>query len=471
MFRKYPKIIALGKEEVEGILEGVVHVEEKIDGANTSIWWDDGIKCGTRTREILEGFNGFYNYVQTNPAVQNFFSVEDNRKYRLYGEWLCLSGDTVIKKTSGGKATKGNYMTLREMYKYLKTPLPDRTQSWWEKNGFPKIYSLDMEKDRVLPNRIKNIVSTGNKEVYKITTREGLSIKATKEHPFLTQVGFVSLGQIMDEGIEKFCVAVSDLRAERTNARLLGVGSRRILKRQKEFTSEKGRCVKCGSENSLELDHIDENWENNDEENWQVLCSSCHRSKSGLAQGKRKPHAKGYSYRFDTIADVSFVGVEDTYDVEMEGGEEVANFVANGFVVHNCRHTISYAKTSYKEFYLFDISDITVEGEVGKDEKTTPVSFLTRNRVRGYGDTYKFKMPQEFGVFENPSEEDIKKFVGESNLGDKGEGVVIKNQEYLNKFGRHCYAKVVTEKFKEDNAIVFGGNNKHAEHYWEMYVA
>lgn len=36
-FKPYFKIHRLGKEETEGILIGECHVEEKIDGANTSI--------------------------------------------------------------------------------------------------------------------------------------------------------------------------------------------------------------------------------------------------------------------------------------------------------------------------------------------------------------------------------------------------------------------------------------------------
>ena len=39
-FKKYPKIHRLGKEETEGILDGVCYIEEKLDGANASIWID-----------------------------------------------------------------------------------------------------------------------------------------------------------------------------------------------------------------------------------------------------------------------------------------------------------------------------------------------------------------------------------------------------------------------------------------------
>ena len=29
---------------------------------------------------------------------------------------------------------------------------------------------------------------------------------------------------------------------------------------------------------------------------------------------------------------------------------------------------------------------------------------------------------------------------------------------------------MVSEKFKEENAVTFGGNNKHSETYWEVYI-
>lgn len=74
------------------------------------------------------------------------------------------------------------------------------------------------------------------------------------------------------------------------------------------------------------------------------------------------------------------------------------------------------------------------------------------------------------GTFENPTLEQIMEFVGKTEFGDRGEGVVIKNLEFRNGFGDLCYAKIVTENFKEDNAIVFGGNNKHSDTYEEMYI-
>jgi hypothetical protein len=61
-FRHYGKIHRLGKKETEGVLIGSVSIQEKVDGANTSIWLDDegNIQMGSRTRTLGEGeFNVF----------------------------------------------------------------------------------------------------------------------------------------------------------------------------------------------------------------------------------------------------------------------------------------------------------------------------------------------------------------------------------------------------------------------------
>ena len=66
-FKKYPKIHRLGKDETLGILDGDCHTQEKIDGANASIWLgDDGdIRCGSRNNDVTEGsFNGLVEYVK-----------------------------------------------------------------------------------------------------------------------------------------------------------------------------------------------------------------------------------------------------------------------------------------------------------------------------------------------------------------------------------------------------------------------
>ena len=89
MFKKYPKIHRLGKDEVDDILFGQCYIQEKIDGANTSIWIaEDGfIRTGSRNRDITgKKFNGFNDYVHTHDGIKKL--LEENPEFRLYGEWL-----------------------------------------------------------------------------------------------------------------------------------------------------------------------------------------------------------------------------------------------------------------------------------------------------------------------------------------------------------------------------------------------
>lgn len=121
------------------------------------------------------------------------------------------------------------------------------------------------------------------------------------------------------------------------------------------------------------------------------------------------------------------------------------------------KHTITYPDEAYKKIYLFDIFD-----------KTNHLWF-TQDSVKNIADNLGLEYPFIFATGKL-TEEAIKEFVGKSNIAPAGEGVVLKSVGWKNKFGDHVYAKVVHQKFKESNAIVFGGNNKHSDTYWEMYV-
>lgn len=121
------------------------------------------------------------------------------------------------------------------------------------------------------------------------------------------------------------------------------------------------------------------------------------------------------------------------------------------------KHTITYPDEAYQKIYLFDIYD------------TINDNWLPQEDVRAEAEFLGLEYPHIFTTGKL-TEEQIKEFVGKSAIAPAGEGVVLKAEEYTNQFGDHVYAKVVHQKFKEANAIVFGGNNKHSDTYWEMYV-
>lgn len=125
------------------------------------------------------------------------------------------------------------------------------------------------------------------------------------------------------------------------------------------------------------------------------------------------------------------------------------------------KHTIQYKETAYGKFYLFDI--------MGKDD----FQFGDIPGVHEIAKEYGIDTPHYYGEFEIKTKVDLdnlQKLVGKSMLGDKGEGVVIKRQDFKNQFGDTVYAKLVAQEFMEDNAVVFGGNNKFSDTYRELWA-
>lgn len=122
------------------------------------------------------------------------------------------------------------------------------------------------------------------------------------------------------------------------------------------------------------------------------------------------------------------------------------------------KHTITYPDEAYKKMYLYDVYMEQL------DEYADQPSVHNTAVILG------LEYPHVFVQDEILTEEQIKEYVGKSAIAPAGEGVVIKSTSFKNKWGNHVYAKLVTEHFKESNAIVFGGNNKYSETYWEMWV-
>lgn len=120
------------------------------------------------------------------------------------------------------------------------------------------------------------------------------------------------------------------------------------------------------------------------------------------------------------------------------------------------QHTIKYSEALYKKFYLFDVC-------CGSGQFATP------EEVASIAERYGINCVPTFGKFDNPSLDHVTDLAGKSKLCIKGEGIVIKNMEFINKFGELVYAKVVREDLKEMNLLVSGYNDKHFDSYNEMY--
>lgn len=110
-------------------------------------------------------------------------------------------------------------------------------------------------------------------------------------------------------------------------------------------------------------------------------------------------------------------------------------------------HTITnYNPEAYNHFYLYDIE---INDERIDIEKVNDLAII-----------YNIHHPFLFGKINSPTKADLDKFSWVSKIWPNGEGIVIKNPKFINKFGNFSYAKMVTEEFKEDNWVIFGNNTK-----------
>lgn len=107
-YKKYQHIEKLGSSEVEGILNGEVHLSYKIDGTNGCIYLDNSvIKFGSRNRELsLDNDN--CKFMSSMLKDEKYLSaiyiyLKRHSEYIIYGEWLIPVNIKRYKKEAWNK--------------------------------------------------------------------------------------------------------------------------------------------------------------------------------------------------------------------------------------------------------------------------------------------------------------------------------------------------------------------------------
>lgn len=103
-------------------------------------------------------------------------------------------------------------------------------------------------------------------------------------------------------------------------------------------------------------------------------------------------------------------------------------------------HKVQYKPEAYKKFYLFSIYDESV-GE-----------YLSDEIVKAESVKLGLSTPEYFYEGNYISFEHLLSFVGKSNLTlepNTGEGVVVKNVNYKDRYGNQTFVKLVSESFAE----------------------
>jgi len=124
----------------------------------------------------------------------------------------------------------------------------------------------------------------------------------------------------------------------------------------------------------------------------------------------------------------------------------------------------TYRDEAWRKFYVFDVVRDLPElpEEQGWGEK---FEYLTYEEYKPLMDKYGLNYIPCIAIIENPTHEFLIKqlpcneFLIKDGEG-QGEGIVIKNYDYKNKYGRTTWAKIVTSEFKEKHVKEMGTSKK-----------
>src|SRR6478735_7596187 len=139
----------------------------------------------------------------------------------------------------------------------------------------------------------------------------------------------------------------------------------------------------------------------------------------------------------------------------------------------------TYRQDAWRKFYVFEVVVDRLDSELAheSDEK---FNYLNYNDYKPLLEKHEIDFIPPIAVIRNSNYEQLinqlmkNDFLIEDGKG-YGEGIVLKNYDFKNKYGRKTWAKIVTSEFKEKHAKVMGkstieGKKMVEEEIAEKYV-
>jgi hypothetical protein len=269
----------------------------------------------------------------------------------------CLAADTVVELHRNGKSYK---LTVDKLYRRFNGL--DRANYNYDGETLIRCATSD-GYIRLFP--LKAAYDSGAKQTYEVVTETGRKIRATHDHPILTDRGWcgaskISVGQFVyvDGGRptanerakrEKFdsyhSVPLHPLASPmRSDGRCVVLTSRLLVEAHQNRLSfvEYLHRLRRGPIADLEfldsaaiVHHNDGNHQNNAIANLRVIPSQSDHAREHGAVNWRNCTSQTTTER---VVSVAKFATEATYDLEL--ASDPHNFLANGFVVHNTGKTI-----------------------------------------------------------------------------------------------------------------------------------
>jgi len=142
------------------ILQAPESPKEK-DTKRRILYLQQHVRNKNYNRRHVEFFDEYRRMVATFPIIKAGVDI--------YGEEICLSGDTLIPLLNGENKT------IQDLF-------DSNSQNFW-------IYSYDYKNKKVIPVKCEKVVSKGLKKVYEVLLDDGTKLKATEDHLWLLYDG------------------------------------------------------------------------------------------------------------------------------------------------------------------------------------------------------------------------------------------------------------------------------------------
>jgi replicative DNA helicase len=315
---------------------------------------------------------------------------QPGKLYIIAGRPGCLSGETRIYVARKGEDGSGRWYTLEYLYKQFNGLCK---KNKWDLSIPTKINSFKVDIGVTGLNDVTQVIESGVKETWKVTTSSGKVIRATKDHKFLIstngdeQSAWKTLGEL-EVGDEVICKAPEtsfgrkprpyrpeiskslpyypDLRKKRTVDRITGIiyWYHRVKRTRIVYDAALNKMTPelflqevsinpnhllIFSDPEKDIHHIDGNCLNDSLENLVLLTKKEHQQLHSEGSEYEKRFGKRNVHK-EAIVSIDEPRKEMTYDISMKAPHH--NFIAEGFVVHNS------GKSAFSNQVLFDVLDL-----------------------------------------------------------------------------------------------------------------
>lgn len=296
--------------------------------------------------------------------------IPKGRIIEIYGPESCLYEFTFIQyniRNKDGKVVnhKGGFINrLYERFHNLKSTGRGKARKCDLSDKYFTTSSVN-EFGRIIQNKILDVVKTGKKECFKLTTKNGLNIIATADHKFYNGIEFLKLSDIKIGDLIKVHTNKnyeSSFKRKRIENPVCGlkwhpIAGIRTINGCEFCRIGLHRAVIEANMNNISLEeyierlnlknidgmkfltrnqhvhHIDGNKLNNDINNLIIVSNSEHRK----LHSKEIANNLAFEITDDIVESIISVGEKETFDIKMQSPYN--NFIANKFVVHNSGKT------------------------------------------------------------------------------------------------------------------------------------